>query len=99
MTPEQERELADAIVECGIIEKDSFQNDMYSLKSTDGQFVGVRYEAREILRDGRVVLAMMQKLSYAELIHALESSGLIDGSLVDEIELVQAGVKALRGEG
>ena len=92
MTPEQERELADALVELGIGERWP-RTQSYGFSFKDSTSI------HNFIREGRVVLAMMQKLSYAELIHALESSGLIDGSLVDEIELVQACVKALRGEG
>jgi hypothetical protein len=64
MTPEQ---ICDVLVEQGIITKDAFRHDMYSLQSTDGQFVGVRHEAKEIISDPRVAMAVMEKLATIEI--------------------------------
>lgn len=56
-----DQELADKVVALGVITKDSFRHDMYSLQSPDGQFVGIRYEAKEIVRDWHVAGAMIEK--------------------------------------
>jgi len=58
-------ELANKLVVLGVITKDSFHNEliqhtMYSLLSTNGHFVGIRYEAEDICKDARVMAAVME---------------------------------------
>ena len=66
-----DKELADAVVALGVITRDAFRHNMYSLQSTDGQFVGVRYEAKEIVRDWRVAGALMEKMSTSDICHSI----------------------------
>ncbi len=59
-----DKDRADRLVELGIVDRDSLRPYMYSLKSTDGHFVGVRYEASDIVGDWRVAGACLERMLF-----------------------------------
>jgi len=78
-----DKELADALVGDGIITKDPFRHDMYSMASTDGQFVGVRYDANEIVSDPRVAMAVMEKSIMVQCLQHPDGYWMVDVSTTD----------------
>ena len=65
------KELADRIVALGVLKR--WHDGAYSIESDDGRIVG---DAAKIVREGRVVLALMEKLSAVEVWRIFEREGI-----------------------